>query len=265
MISFRELAAALRELEIDIGAPVIAHVSLSAFSEVSGGAETVVGAMLTTFNALMMPAFTYQTMLVPEVGPADNGLTYGSGTERNALAEFYRPNLPVHPMVGTVAEALRRHPKSHRSTHPILSFSGTNVDPILGTQSMAEPLAPIGALAQAGGWVLLLGVDHAANTSIHYAEWLAGRKQFVRWALTPGGVVECPGFPGCSFGFQAVATHLGALTHWARVGGAEIQALPLTGMIDVVRGMIQADPLALLCERENCERCQAVRNEVRGG
>jgi aminoglycoside 3-N-acetyltransferase len=263
MISFHELAVALRELEMDVGAPVMAHVSLSAIGEVSGGADAVVGALLAGFDRLLMPAFTYQTMLVPEVGPPDNGLTYGSRAENNALAEFYRPDLPVHRTIGLVAEALRRHPKAHRSTHPVLSFSGTNVDAILGTQSLTEPLAPIGALAQDGGWVLLLGVNHIANTSIHYAEWLAGRKQFLRWALMPGGVVEIPHFPGCSSGFPAVATRLGALTHWSKVGNADLQALPMAGLIDVVLRLIQADPLALLCERVDCERCQAVKNAVR--
>ena len=262
MISFHDLAFGLRDLEVEVGAPVIAHASLSAFGELSGGAEALVGALLAGFDTLLMPVFTYQTMLVPEVGPPDNGLIYGSRRENNALAEFFRPDLPVHPTIGAVAEALRRHPKAYRSTHPILSFCGTNAEAFLGTQTLAEPLRPIAALAQAGGWVLLLGVNHVANTSLHYAERLAGRKQFIRWALTPGGVVECAYFPGCSFGFQAVTTRLGALTHWARIGGAEIRALPLAGMIEVVQGMIQADPLALLCEREACERCQAVRNSL---
>jgi aminoglycoside 3-N-acetyltransferase len=263
MISFHDLAVGLRELEVEAGAPVIAHASLSAFGEVSGGAEAVVGALLAGFDALLMPAFTYQTMLVPEVGPPDNGLTYGSRRENNALAEFYRPDLPVHPTIGAVSEALRRHPKAFRSTHPILSFCGTNVQAMLETQSLDDPMAPIGAMAQAGGWMLLLGANHLADTCLHYAERLAGRKQFVRWALTPGGVVECPNFPGCSYGFQAVATRLGALTRWARVGNAEIQAIPMAGLIDTAQTMIQSDPLALLCEREGCERCQAVREEVK--
>jgi aminoglycoside 3-N-acetyltransferase len=63
-----------------------------------------------------------------------------------------------------------------------LSFSGINAGATLFTQTIYEPLDPSG-LAQQDGWVVLINVDHTSNTSIHYAEKLAGRKQFTRWAL----------------------------------------------------------------------------------
>jgi aminoglycoside 3-N-acetyltransferase len=107
-----------------------------------------------------------------------------------------------------------------------------------------------------------MGVDHTVDTSIHYAERLAGRKQFVRWALTTKGVVECPGFPGCSDGFQAVAPRLESVTHRVQAGPVEIQAVPLSDLVDTVRSLIAEDPLALLCSRERCERCDAVRATV---
>jgi len=40
----------------------------------------------------------------------------------------------------------------------------------------------------------------------------------VRWALTAEGVVECPGFPGCSQGFQALESDLEGVTRSANVG-----------------------------------------------
>ena len=110
--------------------------------------------------------------------------------------------------------------------------------------------------------MLLLGVDQRVNTSIHYAERVAGRKQFLRWALTLEGVVECPGFPGCSDGFDALALHLPGITHSTRIGGAEVHAMPLTELIEVARRVVEADPLALLCRRAFCGRCEAVRKSV---
>jgi aminoglycoside 3-N-acetyltransferase len=105
-------------------------------------------------------------------------------------------------------------------------------------------------------------VDHTVNTSIHLAERLAGRKQFVRWALTPRGMQECTGFPGCSDGFQAIAPRLERITRRVQVGPARVQAVPLAGLIEVARAWIAADPLALLCNHLFCERCHSVRKDL---
>ncbi len=164
--------------------------------------------------------------------------------------------------MGVVPEAMRQHPRSRRSMHPILSFIGMNAGSYLESQTLEEPLKPIERLVEADGWVLLLGVDHTVNTSIHYAEWLAGCKQFVRWALTPNGVLECPGFPGCSDGFGQLAPRLEPVTRQIQVGGGQVQAVPLQELVSTARAWVEADPLALLCERSYCERCAAVRKHV---
>ena len=208
MLTFRDLYTALRKLDLDRAHPVIAHASLSAFGEVNGGADTVLGALLSVSNSVTMPTFTFKTMLIPEVGPENNASRYGSGKDLNRMAEFFTPDMPVDPLMGAVPEALRCHPKAHRSSHPILSFAGINADRQLELQTLKEPLAPIHALREGDGWVILLGVDHTVNTSIHYGEQVAGRKQFTRWALTPQGVVECPRFPTCSLGFSAIEPRL---------------------------------------------------------
>jgi aminoglycoside 3-N-acetyltransferase len=260
MVTFRDLVSAFRKLEIDDSRPVIAHASLSAFGQVNGGAGTLLGALLTVYPALMMPTFTYKTMLTPQQGPPDNALVYGRENDQNAMAEFFYPALPADRLMGVLSEALRRHPQARRSSHPILSFAGTNVELALHAQDISEPLAPIRMLTEMGGWALLLGVDQTVNTSIHYGERMAGRKQFVRWALTPDGVQECPGFPGCSEGFQAIASRLDGIIRKGQVGPAQLVALPLPGLVEAVQAAIHEDALALLCAREYCERCMAVRD-----
>jgi aminoglycoside 3-N-acetyltransferase len=114
-------------------------------------------------------------------------------------------------------------------------------------------------LSKCKGWVLLLGVDHTVNTSIHYAEKIAGRRQFVRWALTNDGIVECPGFPGCSDGFNAIAPMLESVTRKVTLENSLIQAVPVNFLIHVVKTAISEDPLSFLCSREDCERCGAIR------
>ena len=258
-VSFREQIHGLRQLDLWRGRPVICHVSLSAFGDVRGGAGAVLGALLGTFDSLVMPAFTYKTMVIPESGPEENACVYGSGKDANLMAEFYRPDMPADRMMGVVAEAFRQRPGVLRGNHPILSFVGYQADAAVRAQSLADPLAPVGVLAGQGGWVLLLGVDHTVNTSLHYAEKLAGRKQFVRWALTTGGVVECPGFSGCSDGFNQAAPWLEGITRRVKIGSAQVQALPLNEMIGIVKEKLSADAGAMLCDRLDCERCNAVR------
>jgi aminoglycoside 3-N-acetyltransferase len=262
LLTFRDFIIGFRKLEIDRSRPIIAHASLSAFGEVHGGADTILGALLSSFDTLIMPTFTYKTMVTPELGPPDNAINYGSGVDTNKLAEIFRHAMPADPLMGVVAESLRKHPKAHRTTHPILSFSGINAKRILGSQTIKEPLLCIETIKNKDGWVLLLGVDQTVNTSIHYAEGRAGRKQFVRWALTPKGVVFCPGFPGCSDGFEAVSSHLQDEIRGVEVGQAVIQAMPLVKLVETVDAMIKDNPIALCCERDDCERCNAVRASV---
>ncbi len=258
-VRLRDLLLGLRDLRLG-NAPVIVHSSLKSFGQVEGGAQTVVSALATAFPCILLPTFTYKTMVTPLTGPANNAITYGSGESQNRMAEFFTHRKPADPLMGIIPEAFRKHPRAVRSSHPILSFAGINAGKVLEAQSLDDPLGPLGFLEKRGGWVVLLGVDHTVNTSIHYAEKLAGRRQFVRWALTPKGVVECPGFPGCSAGFQAVAPEMDKFTRKVQIGEALVQAMPLSMLFKVVTGWIKRNPLALLCQQADCERCNQIRN-----
>jgi aminoglycoside 3-N-acetyltransferase len=259
-VRLRDLLLGLRDLHLG-QAPVIVHASLKSFGQVEGGAQTAVSALTAVFPTVVIPTFTYKTMVFPLTGPKDNGVSYGSLQDQNRMAEFFTPQMPADPLMGIIPETLRKHPRTKRSSHPIQSFAGINAEQILDTQMMADPLGPLGALELADGWVVLMGVDHTVNTSIHYAEKLAGRKQFVRWALTPKGVVECPGFPGCSAGFRAIAPEMERHTRRVKIGDALVQAVPLKTLFKVVVAQLIKDPLALLCQQEDCERCGEIRKQ----
>jgi len=255
VINRRQWADGLRRLDLPPDAPVIAHASLSAFGPTAGGAPTVVDALLEVFSSLMMPVFTYTTMLTPEVGPPHNGLVYGAEDGNNRRAQFFNPAMPADRLMGLIPETLRRHPDAQRSCHPILSFTGVNLPDVLQTQTLHAPLAPLRALLDRDGWVLLLGVDHTTNTSIHLGEKFAGREAFTRWALTPQGVTACSGFPGCSDGFQTLAPSLEGFTRVVNIGAGRVQAFPLSGLVQAVRSFLHNDPLGLLCGHSYCPRC----------
>jgi aminoglycoside 3-N-acetyltransferase len=46
MVSYRDLVTGLRQLRLNPQRPVIAHASLSAFGDVRGGPDTLLGAIL---------------------------------------------------------------------------------------------------------------------------------------------------------------------------------------------------------------------------
>ncbi len=263
MISYRELVQGFRQAGVTSNRRLIVHSAMSSFGdEIRGGAEALLGALLSVSGGVMAPTFTYRPMLIPEDGPEENAMAYGSGGDSNRMAEFFTPDMPADVSMGLLPEAIRHHPESLRSLHPLLSFAGVGVDSAVDSQTIAEPLAPIGELTRLGGGVLLIGVDHTVNTSIHYAEALAGRKQFVRWALTPRGVRECPGFPGCSDGFLQAGPYLEDLTTRAQIGQAVLRFLPLEPMIATLVNLLKEQPGALLCDRQDCGRCNAVRDSL---
>ena len=74
--------------------------------------------------------------------------------------------------------------------------------------------------------------------------------------------MECPGFPGCSMGFDHADPYLADLCRCVRIGSALVRAFPVREMVITAATLIREDPLALLCEDPGCERCKAVREEV---
>jgi aminoglycoside 3-N-acetyltransferase len=255
----------LRAFFLELGLfekPVIVHASLKAFGHIHGGADTLLRALQESTAGILVPTFTYKTMITPGLGPSCNGINYGNDQNLNSLAEFFDVDMPADRMMGMFPETVRTHPDARRTLHPILSFAGINVDAALNAQTLFNPLAPISVLAEQDGWALLLGVDHTVNTSIHYGEKLAGRRQFTRWALTKKRTVECPGFPGDSSGFNVIAPDIERDTRFLEVGPALVQAVPLKRLFEAVRLRIKKNPLDLLCEREDCERCNAIRDSI---
>ncbi len=204
---YRNVLLALRRIGVDGEARVLAIGPAAEPEILRGGVSALTAALTDSCRTVITPAFTYQTMVYPSEGPADNAVDYPAASAASVEADFFRASLPASPLMGPLSEAIRRSGRAARSSHPILSFAGWNAKDILETQTLAEPFAPIDELARAGGDVLLLGAEPSANVALHLAEQRAGRKQFVRWALTPKGVVECPVFPGMFAGVRGDRLH----------------------------------------------------------
>lgn len=258
--TYNQIVRGLRAIGLSESSRVVVHSSLSSFGYILGGAQTVVGALTAVCGTIIAPAFTYQTLLIPKVGPANNGMEYGEDLD---TVEFWRPDLPAHDTIGTIPNQMLKHPQAKRSHHPALSFVGIgkDVDSILATQTLDEPFAPLSWLADNGGDVLLMGVTHRTNTTIHVAEWRAGRKPFTRWSLTPEKIVEF-NWPGDSGGFDAITPYLKNIVTHGQIGQANIQLVSANQLVEVATKLLKADPLALLCNLDDCERCRDMRKRA---
>ncbi|HEX5421323.1 MAG TPA: AAC(3) family N-acetyltransferase [Gammaproteobacteria bacterium] len=177
----------LNALGIGPGSVVIVHASLSSLGWVIGGAQTVVEALLEAVGSrgtIVMPAQSSHLgepshWSHPPVPPE-----WFAAIREHMPA--YDPALTPLRGIGAVAECLLRHPRSVRSAHPLASFAanGAAADEICGQHPLFPALgdaSPLGRLYDLDALVLLIGVGHDRNTSLHLAEHRAdwpGKRNF---------------------------------------------------------------------------------------
>jgi aminoglycoside 3-N-acetyltransferase len=260
----------LRACDLDASSAVIVHSSLRAFGHVDGGALTVCQALLDVCGTVVMPAGSWDLTGVP----APPGLVRPHNAVRNAVTwdEFdaaleravpFTLDLPIDQELGRIPETMRRHVPHRRSMHPLLSYlaAGQHADTVITTQRLDWPLGPIEALAALGGTVLLLGVDHTANTAIHLAEQRLGRSRFYRYAkIADGAWAELPNIPGQSHRFDTIAPLLEEKTRKSQVGNCRMRCVPIADVLAAATALIQPDPMALLCQVPEC-RCGAAHRQ----
>jgi aminoglycoside 3-N-acetyltransferase len=235
---------------------IIMHTSLSAFGYVQGGAPALLEAVRAHVNTLVVPTFTYYTLVWPSEYRTDDWKV-----ELPIDGPMFRLDSPVSPDIGRVPQALLTRRNVLRSQHPALSFAavGQHAHSILAAQTLDHPYAPIGQLYALDGDVLLMGVDHRSNTSIHYGEYLAGRPLLDRYANSSDGVVHTY-FPNCSAGFDQLEPRLTIQT--TQIGKATIKRMKVREIVDETLRALRRNPEALLCNHQYC-RCQAVRQKVK--
>ncbi len=256
-VSQTDLERGLKQLGLNGQTPLIVHSSLSSLGNMSGGANSVLHALERFSSTLVMPAFTYYTLVWPtQYRNADWPATVSED------GPPFRADSPVSRDIGRIPQMMLERSGALRSMHPALSFvaSGKDARMVLGVQTLEHPYAPIGVLEAMDGLVLLLGVDHRSNTSVHYGEYLAGRPQLERWANTQQGVVRTY-YPNCSAAFNAIEGSLQTLKT-VEIGKAILQVARVSDVVAATKRLIANHPEALLCSYPGC-RCQNIRAKIR--
>lgn len=176
-----ELAAQFRALGVQPGHTLIMHSSLKAVGDwIPGGVQAVVLALFDVLGAdgtLMMPAQSSDNT-DPAYWSAPPVPESWWPVIRAEMPPYDPAATPTRGL-GVLAEYFRTLPGVQRSDHPNLSFAarGKQAEYLVSAQPREAPFgndSPLGRLVALGGYVLLMGVDHSSNTTLHLAEHRAG-------------------------------------------------------------------------------------------
>jgi aminoglycoside 3-N-acetyltransferase len=175
-----------RALGVEPGSVLLVHSSLSSLGWVNGGPVAVILALeeiLGQEGTLVMPSHSSglsdpKDWCNPPV-PED-----WKDTIRQTMPVYEKDLTPCRSM-GMIPETFRKQTGVRRSDHPQVSFSawGKQAEFITREHQLDFALgdsSPLGRMYELGAWILLLGVKHDSNTSLHLAEFRAvypGKKE----------------------------------------------------------------------------------------
>jgi aminoglycoside N3'-acetyltransferase len=255
--SLAEIVAQLRGLGVTRGGVLLVHTAFRATGPVQGGPAGLIAALreaLGPEGTLAMPSWT---------GDDD--------------AVFDPATTPADPALGVVPDTFWWLPDVLRSGHPMaFAARGRRAEELVEGPMVLPPNGPGSALERlvaAEGRVLLLGVGHDANTTIHFAELAAGvpyrRSKHVTVAGPDGprridyGENDC-----CCRRFALAEDWLageGAIAHGA-VGNAAARLMRACDLVRIVAARLYAAPLAFLCDpAAGCGECDDARAGVGRG
>jgi aminoglycoside 3-N-acetyltransferase len=252
------LTSELRRLGLTPGDVVLVHTSMKGLGHVVGGPNAVIGALLEAVGpegTVLFPTLTGSKEDGPDRPPVIDLLT-----------------TPCARFVGIVPEAARQYPGAVRSIHPTHSVVALGANRELWTSghqrgvSPCDEASPYYRLMERGGKILLLGgVTHNSNTSMHCIEEIADVPYHLHAEFSDGRVTMPDGsdvtvrnrlhlwadlYSGLKLerDFTAAIDPLIAANaqRSRRIGQSESTLIDARAMRDVLVSILQRDPLFLL-------------------
>lgn len=237
----------LRTIGVERGSLLLVHTAFSQVAPVVGGPQGLIDALLASLGddgTLVMPS-----MSDDDEHPFDAGST---------------PCLAM----GVVADTFWRMSGVQRSDSP---HAFAAVGPLAVEITAAHPVhtphgldSPVGRVFERDGSVLLIGVGHDANTTIHLAENMAGvRYRCPKYAMVrdAGRVVryDYAEVDHCCQNFALMDQWLESQGEQRRgmVGHATARLMRARSAVEIARAHLRRDETAFLHARTSCADCDA--------
>lgn len=242
-----DMVSSLRDLGVNEGDMLIVHSSLSAMGYVVGGAQAVVDALIDAVGpdgTIVMPSQTADWSDPAEwtAPPVPESWWHVIRDETPPFDVHGTP--PIN--MGAIPLALLLRRETLRSNHPRLSVMahGRDAEKVVARHDLDEglgPDSPMGVLLASGAKVLLLGVGHERNTSLHLAEVMAdwpqkrsvtqgsrvSRSKGPEWATYSETDYDASDFAAVGDAFDAT----GAVRRGS-VAGAEARVMSMRDLVD---------------------------------
>ncbi len=253
-ISIAEVADQLHALGVGEGDVLLVHTSFRAIRPIEGGVSGLIAALRAALGpqgTLVMPSWT------------------GSDEE-----PFDPATTPASPDLGAVADTFWRLPGVVRSSHAFaFAASGPRAQAIVSGPLPLPPHvpdSPAGHVHDLNGKVLLIGVDHDADTMIHVAELLANVPYRVPKHITvpkngrPSRIEYLENDCCCRrFNLMNEWLRAGGLQSEAPIGHAHARLARARDIVAVALDALHRDPLVFLHSPEaRCAECDAARRSV---
>jgi len=189
-----------------------------------------------------------------------------------AMPTYDRDQTPSHKM-GAIPEAVRRAEGAIRSDHPVTSWTavGPRAAELLSDHPLDDPEGrdgPLGRALRLDARILLVGVGHDTDTTIHLAESMLDlphlRELPDRYPVDTTSGREWRAVTKtthCSDGFvrlEPLLEDVGVIVR-GRVGDADVQLLRSADVVAVATALFRRDPTALLCDDPECPHCPTSR------
>ena len=249
--------------------PVCIHSSLKSFGIVKGGPKTIIEGVLEKECTIIVPTFSYDYEISVPNGvnpPLQNGYDLDN---KDILTKgidkiFSNTSNEIHYTMGIIPKYVLSIRGRVRGNHPMDSFSaiGPNAEDYIKDQDSKNVYAPLIKLCEDDGYLVLIGVDLTRATIIHYAENIAGRNLFIRWANNHIGNPIAVNVGGCSDGFNNLDPFVKSIEKKVRVGNSLWRVFHAKSFAKIIAKVITSNPEVTHCDDPNCIRCE---DAVKGG